>query len=121
MELNNSGINYFGNKNMNQSQAIANNKNLYQIYNMKLEVNQFSFKFKQLIAYSNFRLKIKSLLSQNINKNLYSQNNYCLIDKNWLEKWKKHVGYNEIKKAYHSYKINRYLNANDYEWIKPII
>ena len=121
MKLNNE-INYFGN--IIQTHVGSNIKNLAQIYNMKLKDNQYSIQFKQLIAYFNFRRKVNQYLLNeitNIKTNVYDQNNYCLIDKNWLEKWKKHVGYNEIKKTYYLKKLNRDINESDYNWINPII
>ena len=49
------------------------------------------------------------------------QNIYCLIDKDWLKKWKKHVGYKEIKNKIKEDKIERDLDNNDYKWISEII
>ena len=117
----NNEINYFGN--FVQTHVGGNLKNLIQIDNMKQE-NQYSFQFKQLIAYFNFRRKVHQYLSNErltFKTNIYDQKNFCLIDKNWLEKWKKHVGYYEIRKTYYFKKLNRELNESDYNWINPII
>ena len=104
---------------------IKEKKDINQIYNINSE---FVIQSKQLIVYFNFRRKFNEILSNeksfNNNKylnNNYFQNKYCLIDGNWLENWKKHVGYDEIIKTYHSKLLDRDLNEKDYIWIKPII
>jgi hypothetical protein len=44
-----------------------------------------------------------------------------LIDKNWFRNWKKHVGYEDIKKDYDSHNLNREIENNDINWIEPFI
>ena len=45
-----------------------------------------------------------------------------LIYKNWIQKWKKHVGYKTMREKCAKYNFNnRELNDNDYNWIEPII
>ena len=95
------------------------------IYNIKEEKVPFILQFKQLKYYYNQRKKFKNILSKGLNqqenKNNVVQNEYCLIDKRWLKKWKKHVGYKEIKNKIKENKIERDLNDNDYQWISEII
>ena len=113
--------------------------NLDQIYN---EVNKdekypFFLQFIQLKEYHNFKKDfIDNLNSGNLpnkkekegnqdneikigdkeNKCII-QNEYCLIDKNWIENWKKYVGYDEVIKNINNNKIK----LSDYHWIKSII
>ena len=94
------------------------------IYNEKKGNHPFLLQFKQLKYYYNLRKKIKKKLQENElnpSKNISVQNEYCLIDRKWLIKWKKHVGYKEIKKKIKEDKIERDLNNNDYKWISEII
>ena len=45
-----------------------------------------------------------------------------LIDKEWLRKWKMHIGYKSIKTFYKLYKTkNKILKIDDYNWIEPVI
>ena len=114
--------------------------NLDQIYN---EVNKdekypFLLQFIQLKEYYNFKKDfIDNLNSGNFpnkkekegnqdneikigdkeNKCII-QNEYCLIDKNWIENWKKYVGYDEVIKNINN---NNKIKLNDYHWIKSII
>ena len=100
------------------------------------ENNQFLLQFKQLKSYYNFRRIFKESLKRgkclfpiknNDNKafqkeNSFVQNEFCLIDKKWLEQWRNHVGYDLIHKELKIKKINRDLIDNDYyELIKLII
>jgi hypothetical protein len=73
---------------------------------MKEKKHPFLLQFKQLKYYYNHRKKFKNYLSQeyasqenelNPSRNIV-QNIYSLIDRKWLKKWKKYVGYKEIKK-----------------------
>ena len=113
-----------------------NKKEDTQIYNMhENENNLFRIQFKQLIAFFNFRRKFKEALNTGTfivkdpydisgkerNNEGYIQNLFYLIDKKWLEQWRKHVGYEEISKYCHQNNINRDLNEDDYKWIKPYI
>ena len=101
-----------------------------QLYNLNIQPNKqsHSIQFKQLIAFYNFKKKLNEDLSKDmsINNNQTIPNEInekmCLIDKNWIQKWKKHVGYEEIKERCETYNINnRELNEDDYKWIEPII
>ena len=95
-------------ENINNIQNIENK----QIYNIKDEKMPFNLQYKQLIAYLQFRNEInkyisgwslientenKTQISQDIKYNKITQDNYCLINKEWIRKWRKHVGYEEIK------------------------
>ena len=111
-----------------------NKKEDTQIYNMhENENNLFRIQFKQLIIYFNFRRKFKQALNTGTcivkdpisgkerNNEGYIQNLFYLIDKKWLEQWRKHEGYEEISKYCHQNNVNRDLNEDDYIWIKPYI
>ena len=111
-----------------------NSNEITQIYNMEAnkENGQFLLQTKQLIVYYNFRRKFKEALEKghyhlnNTSNNFqysrdYIQNEFCLIDQEWIENWKKHVGYKEIEYFCKNNKIDRDLNDNDYVFIKPII
>jgi len=100
------------------------------IYNKKGEKHPFLLQFKQLKYYYNLRKKFKIIISENNPKkdenNLNPprnvvQNLYCLIDRKWLIKWKKHVGYKEIINKIKEDKMERDLDNNDYKWISEII
>ena len=95
------------------------------IYNKKEGIPPFLLQFKQLKYYYNLRKKFKNILSQGWNqqenKNNVVQNEYCLIDKVWLKKWKKHVGYKEIKTKIKETKNEKDLDDKDYKWIAGII
>ena len=74
----------------------------------------FQLEFKQLKEYFNFRRKFSSD-KRDINKqNKYIQNEYYLISKIFINKWKEHIGYNKFC----SLNINRNLNDNDYVTFK---
>ena len=93
------------------------------IYNKKEGKHPFLLQFKQLKHYYNHRKAFKKQLQEdelNPSKNVI-QNIFCLIDKKWLKKWKKHVGYKEIKNKIKEDKIERDLDNNDYKWISEII
>jgi hypothetical protein len=102
------------------------------IYNVKEEKHPFLLQFKQLKYYYNTTKKFKNdfsqgYISQESDKNNLNpsrtvvQNMYCLIDREWLKKWKKHVGYKEIKNKIKKNKIERDLDNKDYKWISEII
>ena len=102
------------------------------IYNKKEGKHPFLLKFKQLKYYYNLGKKLKNNISlgyipQEDDKNEYnpsrniSLNLYGLIDRKWLKKWKKHIGYKEIKNKIRENKIERDLDNNDYKLISEII
>ena len=117
-----------------------NSYNLNQIYNevKKDEKYPFFLQFIQLKEYYNFRKEfIDNLNSGNLPKKkekeenkdngikfedkdsqFIIQNEYCLIDKNWIENWKKYVGYDEVIKNINN---NNKIKLSDYNWIKSII
>ena len=115
----------------------VNNEINNNIYNEKSQKKPFILQYKQLISYFNFKKKLekklrvkqfpKEIKNQNEIKNKLSPNktiiqkNYCLIDKKWIEKWKKHIGFNEIEKYCKENNITRELNNKDYNWISQII
>ena len=93
-----------------------------QLYNLNHEgLTPHIIQFNQLIEYFNFKSKIKSKLSNPNNKG-ETFNEIYLIDKRWLKKWKKHVGYNVIKKFYITNINKNELNKeDDHDLIEPII
>ena len=72
--------------------------------------------FKQLLIYFNFRMKLDNHLN---NREILDSNNIqiCLIDKNWLEKWKEYIGYSSILEI----KKNNKIKDEDYLAFKHII
>ena len=79
--------------------------------------NAFYLEFRQLKEYFNFRRKFK-VEKKDINKlGKPIQNEYYLIDKNWLNKWKEFVGYNKIS----ALNLNRDMNDNDYHIFKQYL
>ena len=112
--------------------------NLDKIYN---EVNNdekypFILQFMQLKEFYNFKKEfIDNLNSGNLPENKEKEKNqdnkikigekessmiqnvYCLIDKEWIEIWKKYVGYDEVINNINNNKIK----LSDYNWIKSII
>ena len=117
----------------NKNKSYMNTKLLEDhnhIYNKKEGNHPFLLQFKQLKYYYNLRKIFKNNFSQGYfsqEKNEFNplgavfQNMYCLIDRKWLKKWKKHVGYKEIKNKIKENKIERFLDNNDYKWISEII
>ena len=70
----------------------------------------FNLEFLQLKEYYNFQRRFKSD-KKNINiYNKWINNEYFLIDKIWLNKWKELVNYSK----FHSMHLNRDMNDNDY-------
>ena len=67
----------------------------------------YQLEFRQLKEYYNFQRRFKSDKKDKNMQNKWIQNEYYLIDKNWLNKWKELVNYN-------SFNSNRDLNDNDY-------
>ena len=105
---------------------------------MKYSKLPFILQFIQLIKYYNYIKQFEKILltgeipdeiekggtsinNKNGQKKNTIQNSYCLIDKNWIEKWKKHVGYHDIINYCKNNQINRKLDSNDYKWISKII
>ena len=102
------------------------NNEVNQLYNLqnKNDIKPHLIQFNQLITYFNFRKKLEEQLNKENNYDIDDNSNRIkcyLIDKNWFEKWKRHVGYKEIINEYKMNKINGELNHNDYNWIEPII
>ena len=83
-----------------------------------LIIDQFKLEFQQLKAYYNFRLNFKKKLREGNNKK--DEIRYYLIDRNWIHKWKKHVGYNHISQnRIDNGMSNKELNDSDYKAILP--
>ena len=98
-------------------------KNQYnQIYNLvDNQLKHHIIQFKQLIVYFNFKFYLKKLLTDKNTGGVQLTELY-LIDKEWLRKWKRHIGYKNIKKFYQSMKRNLFLDeGKDNDWILPVI
>ena len=74
------------------------------------EDKPFYLEFNQLKEYYNFRRKFNADKTDKNKQGKWIQNEYYLIDKNWLNEWKQFVGYNEI----HQMNLNRDMNDKDY-------
>ena len=99
-------------------------KDVTQIYNCSTEdevIKECSIKIKfyQLKAYFNLKRRLDAFLNNNSIKNNFTQ--WYLIDKNWFRKWKKHVGYEDIKKDYDLHNFNKEIEDNDIKWIEQFI
>ena len=88
---------------------------IYPISTKFNEKSPFQLVFRQLKEYYNFRKKFKAERHFNIGKMF--QNEYYLIDKNWLNQWKEFAGYNYFS----SLKLNREMNDNDYPYFIQFI
>ena len=81
----------------------------------------------QFSTYFKFQRKIDILLKGgsfikdentfNITENIYIQNMFCLIDKDWINKWKRYINYSDIYKHISKNKIK----INDFDIIRSII
>ena len=101
-----------------------NNYNQNQFFNNNFNNNMnkpFLNEFNQLKEYYNFRLKFKKLLNKGQNNDSFIQNTFYLIDNNWFQKWKKYVGYDNIKDIFGKNNYEREICDKDYIWIEPII
>ena len=77
----------------------------------------YYLEFQQLKEYYNFQRRLKKD-KKDINKqNKWIRNEYYLIDKNWLNKWKEFVKYEDFNKK----DLNRDMNDNDYTEFKDCI
>ena len=86
-------------------------KSIYPFQNYIVSKDKpFQSEFRQLKEYFNFRRKFKKDRNDKSKQNQIIQNEYYLIDKNWLNKWKELVKYNEFS----AFNINRDVNDNDY-------
>ena len=84
--------------NNNINVSLQNRNEVTQIYNLPEKNQQFFIQFNQLITYHNFSRKLKQALTTGVfldkerkieNKGDYIQNTFYLIDRKWLEQWKK--------------------------------
>ena len=81
------------------------------------KVKDYFLEFRQLKEYYNFHRKFKANMIDKTIIGKMLQNDYYLIDKNWLNKWKECVGYNDIIKL----NLNRDINDNDYDLFKKFL
>ena len=70
----------------------------------------FWIEFMQLKEYYNFRRKFKLDMKDKNKQGIFNANDYYLIDKIWLKKWKEYVNY----KIFHDFNINRDVEDYDY-------
>ena len=70
----------------------------------------YLLEFRQLKEYFNFQRRFRSDKKDKNKQNKWINNEYYLIDKNWLNKWKDFVNYN----FFDLMKINCDINDNDY-------
>ena len=80
--------------------------------------NIYSYFFAQLKAYHNFRNRFIMMYEGGQNFPNFIQNEFYLIDRKWIKKWKKYTGYNDIS---HALNKSRELLDNDYCWVEPIM
>ena len=80
--------------------------------------NIYSYFFAQLKAYHNFRNRFIIMYEGGQNFPNFIQNEFYLIDRKWIKKWKKYTGYNDIS---HALNKSRELVDNDYFWVEPIM
>ena len=115
---------------------LENEENEY-IYNTKDETAPFLLQYYQLIEYLKFRQDLNYYISgwfqngKNNNltiienkkekKSFIEQNKYCLIDKDWIKKWRKHTGYEEIKKKFQELKLPIKSGEKNYQLVSEII
>ena len=85
--------------------------------NNLLKDKPFDLEFRQLKTYFNFRRKFKADKNNINNQGIIFFNEYYLINKIWLHKWKEFVGYNKFS----SFNINRDANDNDYELFRDML
>ena len=97
------------------------NEDEYKLIYTKKGLKSQIILFKQLITYLNFKILLKQKLS-NPNTNNEPLKEMYLIDKEWLKKWKLHVGYKEVNTFRKDYKKKTLqLEEKDYDWIEPVI
>ena len=93
----------------------------YNLIYKKETLKPHIIQFKQLITYLNFKILLKEKLS-NPNTNNESLKEMYLIDKEWLKKWKWHIGYKEIKAFHKKFKKKiMQIEEKEYDWIEPVI
>ena len=81
------------------------------------EDKPFFLEFKQLKEYYNFRRKFDKDKSDENKFDKPVQNEYYLIDRNWLNKWKKYVGFEGFKNL----GLERDANDKDYDTFMMIL
>ena len=87
--------------------------------------NNFSNEFVQCTSYIYFRNKLKEWMHTNetahVNKNIEFKNRqYYLINKEWVQKWKRYIGFEEINNEMKS-RGKKIIELIDYNWVQPII
>ena len=80
--------------------------------------NIYLYYFSQLKAYHNFKNRFVNMYEKGQNNSNFIINEFYLIDRKWIKKWKKYIGYNQISRIL---KKSRELVDNDYYWVEPIM
>ena len=92
---------------------------------MNFNKSRYSNEFLQCISYIYFRDKLKEWMNINeainVNKNIdFKNKQYYLISKEWIQKWRHYIGFEEINKQM-KLRIKRIIEEVDYDWVQPII
>ena len=90
------------------------NTTIYLGQNPLTKNTPYRLEFLQLKEYFNFRRKFKTDKVDKSKQGKIIQNQYYLIDKNWLLAWKEIVGYQK----FHNFNLNRYALDSDYNTFK---
>ena len=113
----------------------SENMDLNQIYNAKNDEDPYLLQYYQLIEYIKFRNDVNTYIKSwdlsedsNVRSQIFTgnrpqlvQERHCLIDKRWIKKWRRHVGYEEIKNKFYQNRYKIIDNDDNYNWIVPII
>ena len=117
------------NKNFKDFVKKYENKECKEIYYLKNPPFPYILQIKQLKKYLEFQQKLDDDLSKitNDNKSMNQktkiyQNKFYLIDEEWINNWKKHIGYTEIKRNIQTkYKDKELKSIDFYKNFAPII
>ena len=82
-----------------------------------MEAKPFLNEFNQLKEYYNFRKRFEKDRNNITKRNKTIKDEYYLIDKNWINKWKEYIGYNKFD----ALGINREINNEDYITFKACL
>ena len=85
----------------------------------------YSQEFTQCIGFIFYNDKLKKEINKqdfaNQNCNIeFKNHNHYLISKEWIEKWKQYIGFDEIKNKMKQMQKST-LELSDYQWVQPII
>lgn len=80
----------------------------------------FDFLCQLIRTYLNSYIKISEYLNDQNDFNSINQDNYYVVDFNWLSDLKNYIGFNEVISELKRRK-SKYIADDDFIWIKPII